>query len=35
MFLTEDLDEAGERAVKMSAIIKMAKEIKVKIVLTS
>ena len=35
MFFTENLEEAAERAVKMAQILKMAKEIKVNISLTS
>jgi len=35
LFFTEDLEEAAERAVKMAQILRMAKEIKVNISLTS
>jgi len=35
LFFTEDVEEAAERAVKMSEILRMAKEIKVNISLTS
>lgn len=35
MFFTENLEEAAQRAVKMAQILKMAKEIKVNISLTS
>jgi len=35
MFFTENLDEAAERAVTMSAIMKMAKDIHINVSLTS
>jgi hypothetical protein len=35
MIFTEDLDEAANKAVKMSAILRMAKEVSLNVNLTS
>ena len=35
MFFTDDLDEAAERSVKMASIIRLAREAKINISLSS